>query len=623
MFKLLFGVVLTVSLAVTTYSRNDINNTPKSIAANLNELNFPWITPKPILDVFIYEEEDSLAIKDPSIDKREGLSSQSLVLSIEEYLDRCEAIWTAQMVGHFFAVSPYEHHQAAVKWEDDFDEEIKEKIRKNGGMGYVDDDWYYEIANLRALEKYGPDMSLEELGQQWVENNVGVWGSSGLARKNLIKGIPAKWVGHPKYNRVWFTMGAMNRCDLYGMLFPGLPNVAGTIARRLGHINSYAEGTDGGVLMAEMIAMAFYEKNPRTILTKAVNILDSKAPHRQCLELVINMAEAGYNRQECADAVMDKFSLIYPATNGAVQNFGMIAVALWFGDGDFMKTLNMAIQAADYTDADCNAACAVVVLAAMHGMKIIPQRLIDIFGGRTKGKYLGSVEITPPLDITTKELAQRTVEMGLKMIPYWSDGKIIDNKITIPTETEMITQSLELFDPNDFVKYWDPAWKLVRAGYGTPGGGFRGIRGGTFYDADNNLLATYPQNEIRNCYLVRDVKLSDSPSMEIIVGADPGRAWTLEIYVDNEEIPESQQVIDGGEALDWKKEDGSMPWFLPQYFPPPQDDYELSTANRIYTTIEADLSKWKGKAVTIRLYMVPIVWGRYSGNAYWKAVKLY
>jgi len=93
--------------------------------------------------------------------------------------------------------------------------------------------------------------------------------------------------------------------------------------------------------------------------------------------------------------------------------------------------------------------------------------------------------------------------------------------------------------------------------------------------------------------------------------------------VDNEEIPESRQVIDGGEALDWKKEDGSLPWYLPQYFPPPQDDYEQSAVSRTYTTIHADLSKWKGKAVTIRLYMVPIVWGRYSGNAYWKEIKLY
>lgn len=340
------------------------------------------------------------------------------------------------------------------------------------------------------------------------------------------------------------------------------------------------------------------------------------------MELVISLAESGYSAKQCADAVMDKYSPIYPATNGSVQNFGMIAIALWFGGGDFLKTLNVAIQAADYTDADCNAACAAVVLAAMHGMKVIPEYMIDAFKGRTKGDQIGPVQITPPLDITTEELAQRTVNMGMKMIPYWSDGTIFGDQLRIPVESDIISQPLELFDPNDFVKYWNPDWELVRAGYGTPGGGFRGIRGGTFYDADENVLATYPKNEIRNCYLQREIRIEKNQQLNIEVGADPGRAWTLEIYVDNEELKESQQVIDGGEPLNWRNADGNMPWFYPHYFPSPQDDYERSRKNRKYTLIQADLSEYAGKVVVIRLYMIPIVWNRYSGNAYWKSVTI-
>lgn len=548
-------------------------------------------------------------------------AAEQLSMSTEQYLDRCQAIWTAQMVGHYFGQEPFEHHQAGVKFVYDYPEEKYEDFEENGGVGYVDDDWYYEMANLRALEKHGPGMTLEELGEQWVENNVGVWGSSGLARKNLKKGIPARWAGHPKYNRVWFTMGAQNRCDLYGMLLPGMPNLAGDISRRLGHINSYAEGTDGGVLMAGMIAMAFYEKDPRKVLTEAKNMLDPKAPHCQCIELVISMAEDGHSYKECADAVMSSYSPVYPATNGAVQNFGMVAVALWFGGGDFMRTMNIAVTAADYTDTDCNAACAGVVLAAMHGMKVIPDRPIEPFKGRTKGSSIGPVELTPPVNTSTKELAEKTVDMGKKMIRYWSDGKVEGEMIYIPVQRDIHTQPLELFDPNDFVKYWNPDWDLVRAGYGTPGGGFRGIRGGTFYD--DGVLATYPRNEIRNCYLVRTVKLDDDPSLSLEVGADPGRAWTLEIYVDNTEIPESETVIHGGAPLEWKNEDGSTPWFIPHYFPSPQDDYQRSKENRKYTRMEVDLSNWAGEIVTIRLYMVPIVLYEYSGNAYWKTAEIH
>lgn len=546
-------------------------------------------------------------------------SSEWLSLSMEEYTDRCQAIWTAQMVGHYFGQEPFEHHQAAVQWVNDYPLYKYEDFEENGGVGYVDDDWYYEMANLRAFDKYGPGMTLEELGRQWVENNVGVWGSSGLARKNLRNGIPARLAGHPKYNRVWFTMGAQNRCDLYGMFFPGMPNLAGDISRRLGHINSYAEGTDGGVLMAGMIAMAFYEKDPREILKKTINMLDPKAPHRQCIEMVISGAESGYTYKECADAMMDKYSHIYPATNGAVQNFGVVAVALWYGGGDFMKTMNIALSAADYTDTDCNAACAAVVLAAMHGMKIIPDRLVDPFKGITKGSHIGSVKLTPPVNTTTKELAEKTVDMGRRMMSYWSNTRIEGDMIHIPMQREIQTQPLELFDPNDFAKYWNPDWELFRAGYGTPGGGFRGIRGGTFYD--EGVLVTYPKNEIRNCYLTRTIKLSDDPSLVMEVGADPGRAWTLEVFVNNDEVI-NRKLIDGGDPLEWKNEDGSTPWFIPGYFPPPQDDYERSKKTREYKEIEVDLREWAGQVVTIRLYMIPIVLNEYSGNAYWKKVEI-
>jgi hypothetical protein len=42
----------------------------------------------------------------------------------------------------------------------------------------VDDDYYYEMVALRAFEKYGIELTVQELGQQWLENNAGSWGSS-------------------------------------------------------------------------------------------------------------------------------------------------------------------------------------------------------------------------------------------------------------------------------------------------------------------------------------------------------------------------------------------------------------------------------------------------------------
>src|SRR2546429_5210810 len=103
---------------------------------------------------------------------------------------------------------------------------------------------------VRAFERYGIHMTVEQLGRQWLENHCGSWGSSEQARLNLEKGIKPPDTGHPRYNKLWFTIGPQFSSDVYGALAPGMVNVAGRMAREYGHLNGYAEGTDGAVFMA-------------------------------------------------------------------------------------------------------------------------------------------------------------------------------------------------------------------------------------------------------------------------------------------------------------------------------------------------------------------------------------
>ena len=80
-------------------------------------------------------------------------------------------------------------------------------------------------------------------------------------------------------------------------------NVAARIARDLGHVNGYAEGTDGAVFMASMVSRAFVETEPKQIVRQAAQVLHPDSPYRQCLDLVIAMAEAGKSFEEICQAV--------------------------------------------------------------------------------------------------------------------------------------------------------------------------------------------------------------------------------------------------------------------------------------------------------------------------------
>jgi hypothetical protein len=503
---------------------------------------------------------------------------RTLQLTRADYGDRVQAVWTAQIVAVLLAW-PHEHQTASTLWLTNFPRPYT--------VAPVDDDWYYEMCAVRAFEKYGITLTVEQLGEQWKENACGSWGSSEQARLNLPKGVKPPDTGYPRYNKLWFTIGPQFSADVYGALAPGMVNVAGRMAREFGHLNGYAEGTDGAVFMAAMVSLAFAEQDTKQIVRKAARLIHPDSPYRQCLDLVIAMADAGKSFEEIVNAIEDRWHIEYPATNNAVPNGGIVAACVWFGEGDFLKTVNLAARAADFTDADCNAANAASVIGALRGMKALPKHLVEQLGDRIAGEKMGPVTLTPPVDEKISDLAKRTAVIGEKIIAA-NAGKISGDTLAIPVE-QPATQPAELFRLGDLMRLWNPGWTLERAGFGGAGGGMGGIRGITHLDGD--VLATYPRDEVRGLVLRRTVQLSKSPSLGLQVGADAGRAWELNVYANNKQL--EKRIIEGG-----------------------------AEGGRNWQTIKVDLKDFAEKTVQLRLYQRVLVPNRVAGNAYWRALEL-
>jgi hypothetical protein len=504
--------------------------------------------------------------------------SAVLTLSAAEYEDRIRAAWYAEIAGTLMGFA-FEHRAAAITTVDRIPDQFK-------GIP-VDDDWYYEMVAVRAFERFGIGMTAAQLGEQWKLNSAGSWGSSEQARLLLARGLRAPDTGHPRYNRLWFSIGPQFSADVYGMITPGMPNTAATIAREYGHVNGYAEGADGAVFMAGMVSLAFVERDSRQIVRKAARLIHPKSPYRQALDLIVAKAEAGATAEEVANAVEDRWHIEYPATNNAVSNGALVAMAVWFGDGDFLKTVNLAYRAADYTDADCNGANAAAVVGAMNGTKGLPPWLIDRLGDRISGDQLGSVKLTPPVDESLAELAKRTATIGHQFITA-NKGQVAGTTVSISVQ-EPETQPAELFQVGDLMQYWNPAWTLLRAGVGGAGGGMPGIRGNTHLDGD--ILATYPRDEVRGVVLMRRAALGAAPRLRVDVGVDGGRAWALDLHVENQRLLTRTIQARG------------------------QD--------RVWETVDADLKAFAGQTVTIRLIQRVLLGPAFApGNAYWRNLTL-
>lgn len=501
-------------------------------------------------------------------------------LSRAEYLDRVEAAWNAQIIACMIGFQ-FEHKVASVEWVTNYPGKVESAI--------VDDDWYYELCAVRAFEKHGIGLTVAQLGDQWKENNCGSWGSSEQARLNLAKGIKAPDCGHPRYNKYWFSIGPQFSAELYGLLAPAQPNLAANLARELSHVNGYAEASDGAVFMAGMVSLAFAETDTRAIVKKAARLVHPDSPYRQMLDMVIAMAEAGKSSQEIANAVEDRWHIEYPWTNNAIPNGGIAAIGVWFGEGDFLKTVNIVYRAADYTDADCNAANAAAVVGAMHGMKCLPQHLVAPLHDRILGSTMGNVSLTPPVDEKISDLAQHTVALGEKFITT-NKGKISGDKITISV-SPITTPPAELFTLSDLTQYWNPDWQLERAGFGGTIGGAGDLRGATYLDGE--VLVTIPRDPIRGVVLRRELRLSDNPSLTFSAGVDAGRAWELEVYAGNKRV--FKKLIDGK---------------------------EVPATERKWHDIKVDLSPFARKKLQLRIYQRTLSKERIPGNAYWKALQV-
>ncbi|MEO6740701.1 MAG: ADP-ribosylglycohydrolase family protein [Chthoniobacteraceae bacterium] len=259
------------------------------------------------------------------------------------------------------------------------------------------------------------------------------------------------------------------------MIAPGNPHLAGRLAREFGQINGCAEAVDGAVFVAGAVSLAFAQNDPKSVVREAAALIHPESPYRRCLDEIIAFADAGKSFEEISCTVIERWCVENPGTNNAVANGGIIALCVWFGEGDFLKTVNLALRAADYTDADCTAAGAAAVVGALGGLKAIPQDLREALHDRIFGDKMGDLPL-PLVDESISAHGQRTAAFGEKML--LAHGAHLDgDTLVVPRETPQ-PLPLERFTLADLTRYWRPEWTLERAGFGATVGGRGGYPGG-------------------------------------------------------------------------------------------------------------------------------------------------
>ena len=177
-------------------------------------------------------------------------------------------------------------------------------------------------------------------------------------------------------------------------------NLAGAVARNYSHVNGYAEGSDGAVFVAACSSEAFFESDPHRIVKQAEQLIDPRSNYRKAVDFVLAEYEKGKQWRQIAAESEARWRPDYPQMNNSVANGALVALGILFGDGDYLKSINVVTQTGDFTDADCHAANVSSVVGAVRGVKAIPEQFQQSLHNRIYGDHMGPLKFGRTLDVS-------------------------------------------------------------------------------------------------------------------------------------------------------------------------------------------------------------------------------
>jgi len=248
------------------------------------------------------------------------------------------------------------------------------------------DDLDLQLIWLKAMEEQGPEgVDAKVLGEYWLSYIGPNWNEYGVCKSNLRAGIPAPICG--EYNNACWqnSNGAWIRTEIWACLYPG--NVEKAIEYAFADASvdhGFGEGSYAAIFVAAMESAAFVFSDIETLLKIGLSKIPADCRVARSVNIALDAYHMGKTWQEARQLLVEDSADL--GWFQAPANVGFAVVGLLYGQGDFKKTLIIAVNCGD--DTDCTAATAGSILGIIGGTEGLPADWISYLGENIVQKCL-------------------------------------------------------------------------------------------------------------------------------------------------------------------------------------------------------------------------------------------
>ena len=237
------------------------------------------------------------------------------------------------------------------------------------GTVLPNDDLDLQLIWLKALEEKGPyGITAQVLGEYWLNYISPSWNEYGIGKGNLRLGLLPPLSG--EYENRWkHSNGAWIRSEIWACVTPGCPDAAIRYAVEDAMVDhGMSEGTFAEMFTAAVESAAFVVSDLFELIRIGLSKIPQDCRVAKSIRTAIDCYERKLDWKEARQAIVEENKDL--GWFQAPGNIAFTVIGLLYGEGNFKKSMTIAINCGD--DTDCTGATCGALLGIMGGTSAIP-----------------------------------------------------------------------------------------------------------------------------------------------------------------------------------------------------------------------------------------------------------